>query len=365
MFGADENIRPGYGDPRQGAETCSMVEFMYSNESLMKITGDPRYAERCEEIAFNSLPAALTPDLRGLHYLTAPNLISCDSSGEHDFQNGGTLLSYDPWSYRCCQHNFAFGWPYFSEHLWLATLDNGIAAVLYAPSQVTAKVADGAEVRIAEDTWYPFGDFIDLTLWTNKPVEFPLYLRIPEWCKNARILVNGEDLKVHVQPSSYVVLKRTWSNGDQVRLDLPQNIEVKTWTKLGNAVSVRRGPLWYSLKIGERWNRYGGTEEWPAFEILPTTSWNYGLALNPANPASTISLTAQKPPGYRPFTPEAAPIILRAKARRIPLWKEEKRMASELPASPVQTGEPLEDITLIPMGCARLRISSFPTVSVK
>ena len=365
MFGADENIRPGYGDPRQGAETCSMVEFMYSNESLMKITGDPRYAERCEEIAFNSLPAALTPDLRGLHYLTAPNLISCDSSGEHDFQNGGTLLSYDPWSYRCCQHNFAFGWPYFSEHLWLATQDNGIAAVLYAPSQVTAKVADGAEVRIAEDTWYPFGDFIDLTLWTDKPVEFPLYLRIPEWCKNARILVNGEDLKAQVQPSSYVVLKRTWSNGDQVRLELPQNIEVKTWTKLGNAVSVRRGPLWYALKIGERWNRYGGTDEWPAFEILPTTSWNYGLALNPANPASTISLSAQKPPAYQPFTPEAAPIILRAKARRIPLWKEEKRMAGELPASPVQTSEPLEDITLIPMGCARLRISSFPTVSVK
>jgi hypothetical protein len=365
MFGADENIRPGYGDPRQGAETCSMVEFMYSNESLLKITGDPRYAERCEEIAFNSLPAALTPDLRGLHYLTAPNLISCDSSGEHDFQNGGTLLSYDPWSYRCCQHNFAFGWPYFAEHLWLATQDNGIAAVLYAPSQVTAKVADGAEIRIAEDTWYPFGDFIDLTLWTNKPVEFPLYLRIPEWSKNARILVNGEDLKAQVQPSSYVVLKRTWSNGDQVRLELPQNIEVKTWTKLGNAVSVRRGPLWYSLKIGERWNRYGGTDEWPAFEILPTTSWNYGLALNPANPASTISLSSQKPPAYQPFTPEAAPIILRAKARRIPLWKEEKRMAGELPASPVQTGEPLEDITLIPMGCARLRIASFPTVLFK
>jgi len=365
MFGADENIREGYGDPRQGAETCSMVEFMYSNESLLKITGDTRYAERCEEIAFNSLPAALTPDLRGLHYLTAPNLISCDSSGEHDFQNGGTLLSYDPWSYRCCQHNFAFGWPYFAEHLWLATQDNGIAAVLYAPSQVTAKVADGAEIRIAEDTGYPFGDFIDLTVWTSKPVEFPLYLRIPEWSKNARILMNGEDLKVQAEPSSYIVLKRTWSNGDQVRLELPQNIEVTTWAKLGNAVSVRRGPLWYSLKIGERWNRYGGTDEWPAFEILPTTSWNYGLALNPANPASTISLTAQKPPAYQPFTPEAAPIILRAKARRIPQWKEEKRMAGELPASPVQTGEPLEDITLIPMGCARLRIASFPTVLFK
>jgi len=365
MFGADENIRPGFGDPRQGAETCSMVEFMYSDESLLKITGETRYAERCEEIAFNSLPAALLPDMRGLHYLTAPNLISCDSSGEHNFQNGGTLVSYDPWSYRCCQHNFAFGWPYFVEHLWLATQDNGIAAALYAPSQVTAKVASGTEVRIEEDTWYPFGDFIDLTVWTSQPVEFPLYLRIPEWSAGARIILNGEDLKAQVQPSTYVSLKRVWSNGDQVRLELPQNIEVKTWAKLGNAVSVRRGPLWYSLKIGERWNRYGGTDEWPAYEILPTTPWNYGLALNPGTPASSMTLISQKPPAYQPFTPEAAPLVLRAKARRIPQWKEDKRMAGRLPASPVETKEPVEDVTLIPMGCARLRIASFPVVLFK
>jgi hypothetical protein len=365
MFGADENIRPGHGDPRQGAETCSMVEFMYSNESLLKITGDTRYAERCEEIAFNSLPAALTPDLRGLHYLTAPNLISCDSSGDHDFQNGGTLVSYDPWSYRCCQHNFAFGWPYFAEHLWLATEDNGIAAVLYAPSQVTSKVGGGTEVRIVEDTRYPFGDRIDLTVSTNTPVEFPLYLRIPEWCPKAKIVLNGEDLKVQAQPSAYVAVRRKWSNGDKIRLELPQKIEVKTWKKLGNAVSIRRGPLWYSLMIGEKWNRYGGTDEWPAYEILPTTPWNYGLVLNFADPTTSIILVNQKPPADQPFRPEAAPIVLKAKARRIPQWKEEKRMVGKLPASPVQTSSPLEDITLIPMGCARLRISSFPAVSGK
>ncbi len=365
MFGADENIRPSHSDPRQGAETCSMVEFMYSNESLLKITGDTRYAERCEEIAFNSLPAALTPNLRGLHYLTAPNLISCDSSGDHDFQNNGTLVSYDPWSYRCCQHNFAFGWPYFAEHLWLATEDNGIAAVLYAPSQVTSKVAGGTEVRIVEDTRYPFGDWIDLTISTNTPVEFPLYLRIPEWCPNAKIVLNGEDLKVQAQPSAYVALRRKWSNGDKIRVELPQKIEVKTWKKLGNAVSVRRGPLWYSLMIGEKWNRYGGTDEWPAYEILPTTPWNYGLALNPADPAASITLVNQKPPADQPFRPEVAPIVLKAEARRIPQWKEEKRMVGKLPVSPVQTSSLLEDITLIPMGCARLRISSFPAVSGK
>src|SRR5512135_419519 len=191
LFGADENIRPGRDDPRQGAETCTMVEFMASFESLLKISGDPVWADRAEEIAFNSLPAAMTPDLKGLHYLTAPNLISCDRSGEHDFQNSGTLLSYDPRSYRCCQHNVAFGWPYFAEHLWMATADNGLAAVLYAPCAVRAKVGEGGEVTIVEDTSYPFDDAIRFEIACDRPAAFPLYLRLPGWAGSARILVNG------------------------------------------------------------------------------------------------------------------------------------------------------------------------------
>ncbi len=168
-----------------------MVEFMASFESLLKITGDTVWADRAEEIAFNSLPASMTPDLKGLHYLTAANLVSCDSSGEHDFQNTGTLVSFDPWSYRCCQHNVAFGWPYLAEHLWLATADGGLAAAIYGPSAVRAKVGEGAEVGIAEDTDYPFGDRVLLTVSCDRPTAFPLYLRLPGWAKSVRIVLNG------------------------------------------------------------------------------------------------------------------------------------------------------------------------------
>ena len=365
MFGADENIRPGYIDPRYAAETCSMVEFMYSDESLLKITGTTRYAERCEEIAFNSFPASMTADLKALHYLTAPNLISCDSSGEHDYQNKGTMVSYDPWRYRCCQHNVAFGWPYYAEHLWLATPDNGLAAILYAPSQVTAKVGNGFEVRISEDTWYPFGDFIEFTIRLDNPVSFPLYLRIPEWIEQAKILINGKQAKAELKPGHYAVIEREWKNADQVRLELPMEIKIKTWEKAANAVSVKRGPLWYSLKIGEEHKRYGGTDEWPAWEILPTTPWNYGLIVDPNHPEDSITLLSQKPPAFQPFTPEAAPILLQAKAKRIPQWTAEGRMVGKVPQSPVKSDEPVEKIILIPMGCARLRIASFPTIDMR
>jgi hypothetical protein len=362
MFGADENIRPGYIDPRQGAETCSIVEFMNSDEALLRITGETRYAERCEDIAFNTFPASMTPDLKGLHYLTAPNLISCDSSGEHDFENDGTLVSYDPWSYRCCQHNVAFGWPYFVENLWLATADNGLAAALYAPAEVQAKVGDGRVVRISEDTWYPFSDFIDLTVWLDSPVAFPLYLRIPDWSKETQIFINGDKQAAELGPGYYAVISRKWSNGDQVRILFAPRVEVRSWEKIGHSVSVRRGPLWFSLKIGEEWKRYGGTDTWPAYEILPTTPWNYGLVLDPSHPEASVSLVSQKAPAYQPFEPEAAPIVLKAKAKRIPEWKTEGKMVSKVPPRPVVSSEPVEEIVLIPLGCARLRLSVFPFI---
>jgi len=362
MFGADENIRPGAVDPRQGTETCSMAEFMYSNESLLRITGEVRYAERLEDVAFNSFPASMTPDLRGLHYLTAPNMISCDSSAEHDFQNGGTLLSFDPWNYRCCQHNAAFGWPYFSEHLWMATLDNGLAATIYAPCSVKGKVGDGTEILIAEDTSYPFGQSVEFKISTPKPVEFSLYLRIPDWSHKTALLINGRQAEATIEPGRFVVVTQTWRNGDQVRLDLPMQLETRVWNQTGNSVSIKRGPLWYSLKISEEWNRSGGTDSWPAYEILPASPWNYGLVLEAANPGASIQVSDEKAPTRQPFTPDAAPVVLKAKARRIPFWTAEGRMVGKVPPSPAAGDEPVEEILLIPMGCARLRISSFPVV---
>jgi len=362
LFGADENIRPGHEDPRQGAETCTMVEFMASFESLLRITGDPVWADRAEEVAFNSLPASMTPDLKGLHYLTAANMVSCDSSGDHDFQNTGTLVSFDPRGYRCCQHNVAFGWPYFAEHLWMATADNGLAATLYAPSSVRAKVGDGAEVELCEETAYPFEEMVRLSVACDRPVDFPLYLRLPGWARAARVLVNGQVAGEGLEGRGYAVVRRTWRNGDEVRLEFGAPIEIVTWPGADGGVSVRRGPLWYALRIGEKWQKYGGTEDWPALELLPTTDWNYGLLTGGPEGRPAVRLASRRPPAFQPFTPDAAPLVLTARARLVPGWGLEGRMVGPVPASPARAEGSSRDIELIPMGCARLRISVFPTV---
>jgi len=365
-FAGDENCRPGYTDPRQGFETCGIVEFMHSFEMLAKISGNPLWADRCEDMAFNTLPAALTPDMKGLHYLTCANQVRLDKENKAPaIQNGGTMFAYSPFErYRCCQHNVSHGWPYYAEELWLATPDRGLCASLYAASEVSAKVGQGTAVRIEETTDYPFSDTIVLKLSAAQPVKFPLYLRIPRWCEAASVKVNGKPVRLESKPLSYVVLERQWQEGDVVTLRLPMAVAVKRWEKNSNAASVDYGPLTFSLKIGERYSRYGGTDAWPDLEVLPTSAWNYGLVLAEKNPAKSFKVVRKAGPlPTQPFTPETAPIELRASAKKIPEWKQDLLgLVGKLHPSPVKSAEPTETVTLIPMGAARLRVTAFPTI---
>lgn len=360
-FAADENARPSHTGPHQGFETCGMVEFMHSFEMLTKISGDPVWSDRCEDIAFNSLPAALTPDLKGLHYLTCPNQVLLDEKNHAPgIENQGEMFAYSPGeAYRCCQHNVSHGWPYYAEELWLATPDNGLCLSLYAASTVSAQVGDGTRVNISEKTDYPFDGTVKLKIETEQPVYFPLYLRIPGWCSKARIRVNHKDIAVSKAPLSYAVIVREWNNEDVVTIELPMPVTLAAWPANQNAVSVSRGPLNFSLNIGEKWTRIGGADAWPDWSVAPTTAWNYGLLLK------NTPVVVKKPfrLGKNPFTAESSPIELRVKARRIPSWgMDANGLAADPPASPAKTDQPVETVTLIPMGAARLRISTFPTV---
>ena len=382
MWGGDENSREGYSDPRQAVETCGMVEQMASNELLMRFTGDPFWAENCEDVAFNTLPAAFMPDYRSLRYLTAPNHVVSDAKNHSPgLQNEGPFLMMNPFSSRCCQHNHSNGWVYYAENLWMATPDNGLAAVLYNASEVTAKVGDASQtVTLTQETGYPFDGQVRLTVKTTKPVAFPLYLRIPAWCQNPTVRINGQPVKTSAKPGQYVVLTDTWKSGDAITLDLPMALAVRTWDQNKNSVSVNYGPLTYSLKIEEefrkedskktaigdsKWQPNADPTQWPSYEIHPKSAWNYGLVLSGSKPEQSFTVVRRPGPvSSFPFAPDAVPITITAKARKIPGWTVDQHgLCAVLPQSPVATTEPVETVTLVPMGSARLRISAFPVVA--
>jgi len=368
-FAGDENCRPDFGDPRQGFETCGIAEFMHSFEMLTRLTGDPLWADRCEYIAFNSMPAAFDPAQKGTHYITSANSIQMDNVGKQhaQFANGTfpmQALKPGIHDYRCCPHNYGMGWPYYAQEMWLATADNGLCASLYGASEVKAKVGNGTPVTVTQETEYPFGDTVNFKLTTPKTVSFPLYLRVPLWCAAPTVRVNGKPVAVQAEAGSYLVVEREWRNGDSVTLHLPMGVSVRTWEKNQNSVSVDHGPLTYSLAIGEKWTRYAGTERWPEYAVYPTSAWNYGLEIDKTNPGQSFDLVRK---GGRlsenPWTHEANPVELRAKARKIPNWQADRdNVVTVLQPSPARTTEPVETVTLIPMGAARLRITAFPTV---
>ena len=380
MFGGDENCRPGYTDPRQAVETCGMVEQMLSDEMLLRISGDPFWADQCETVAFNTYPAAVMPDFKALRYLTAPNMVVSDGRNHSPgIQNSGPFLMMNPFSSRCCQHNHSQGWPYFNKNLWLATPDNGVCAAIYSASEVRVKVGDGSEVRLTEDTHYPFEDTIRIKVATDKPATFPLYLRIPAWCQAAKVAINGRPVKTEISAGKYVRIEREWESGDTVALRLPMEVTVQRWTKNHDSVSVNYGPLTFSLKIGERYDRQDSTKtaigdsswqknadpsKWPSYEIHPTTPWNYGLVLDAQYPEKSFTVKRGKwPRDNFPFTVESAPISIETKARRIPEWTLDRYgLCAVLQDSPVLSDQPVETVTLIPMGAARLRISAFPVI---
>ncbi|WP_299467445.1 beta-L-arabinofuranosidase domain-containing protein [Mucilaginibacter sp.] len=380
MFGADENARKGYDDPRQAVETCGMVEQMTSDQMLLGITGDRFWAENCEDVAFNTFSAAFMPDYKSLRYLTAPNMVISDGKNHNPgIDNSGPFLMMNPFSSRCCQHNHAAGWVYYAENSWMGTPDNGLVAQLYTEGQVNAKVGSGTRVSITETTKYPFKDQVNFTVNTAKSVSFPLYLRIPTWCKDASVKINGVPVKVSSSTGEYIRLAKTWKNGDKVTLHLPMQLKVRQWAKNKNSVSVNYGPLTYSLKIEEkyikedskktaigdsRWQVGADPEKWPSYEIHPASAWNYGLIVDEKHPENSFKIIHREwPKDDNPFTNNGAPIQLVAKGKMIPEWTvDQYGLCSVLPQSPVKNSEPVTQLTLVPMGGARLRISSFPVI---
>jgi hypothetical protein len=381
MFGSDENARMGYIDPRQGTETCGFAEQMTSTGILTRITGDPLWADNCEDVLFNSFTAAFTTDMKALRYITCPNGVTADSENHAPgIDNSGPFLLMNPFSSRCCQHNHGHALPYYAQNLVMASNDNGLAAVLYNSCTTHAKVGSGTEVSLIQDTRYPYEDEIRFELKTPENTVFPLYLRIPGWCTNPSLQINGRKVNVNGVPGSYFRIEREWIDGDMVVLRLPMELGIRTWQVNQNSVSVDYGPMTFSLKIEEeymklnsvetaiwdsRWQEGADPEKWPSFEINPVSHWNYGLIVDVENPANSFSIIRKSwPDDNYPFSTENSPIELKARGRQIPSWGiDQYGLVDVLPRYPVKTSEPIEDLTLIPMGAARLRISSFPQVN--
>lgn len=364
MYGADE-LTHGKA-PTQGSEFCSAVELMFSLENMMEITGDVEYMDHLEKIAFNALPTQASEDYMTRQYYQQANQVMISRRSRNFITTyQGTdqcfgLLTGFP----CCTSNMHQGWPKFTQNLWMASADRGVAALLYAPSSVTLDVADGTLVEFVEETNYPFDENIHFTYKNKGPqVSFPFHLRIPAWCKGGVISINGEKWK-EAKGGQVVKIDRTWKDGDKITLTLPMEISLDKWNE--NAVSVQRGPLTYALKIESKWEKVKNEDHYgDYFEVLPQTPWNYGLMdVKQEDWQNAFKVIKKETVSEKPWNLKNAPIEIKAMAVQLPEWSIYNGNAGPLPYSPLkipESGKPVS-VTLVPYGCTTLRISEFPTL---
>ncbi len=345
--------------PIQGTELCSVVELMYSYELLYAYSGDKKWAERLERVAFNALPATISEDMWTHQYVQMVNQIDCTNiSGHPPFRTNcgeAHVFGLEP-HFGCCTANFGQGWPKLTLSSFMRSED-GILCAMPIPAEVR-DTYKGASVKVTLDTDYPFKNSFIYRVESDKRTSMKLRIRIPSFARE--LTVNGKPMTKR----SMLVFSGFSSGVTEIRIAFSATPRIVA--RPNGMQAVEYGPLVFSLPIESKWARKeyrkdGVERKFPYcdYRIKGTTPWQFAL--------DGISLkVAEAEVGDIPFSEKASPLTLTARLYPID-WGYETgytTVARKAPRSRVPTGDAVE-MKLIPYGCTTLRMTELPRVKKK
>lgn len=351
MFSGDEWLSGT--SPSQGVELCAIVEYMFTLEELSRLSGDGRYGDILEKVVFNALPASISPDWMSHQYDQQVNQVICHVA-PRSWSNGpdANLFGLEP-NFGCCTANMHQGWPKFTASLAMKDREQGgFAIVSYAPSRITTKTDKGSVLTMEISGDYPFREEIRIEVGINRAEEFPLSFRIPRWCDDASLLINGKRIDLEIS-RGYARHSREWKDKDLIVLTLP--ISVRISKRSMYAAGIERGPLLFAIPVEEDWRLLVRREMFHDYEIHPAGPWQYGL-LPGHDKEVEIHAVPDQPFGRE----EPAPVQLKGKGKFLPHWGMENNSAAPPFLCEDDPLAPEVVLTLIPYGAARLRIGEIP-----
>lgn len=356
-------------------ELCDTVWWSWFWIEMLELTGEPKYADLAEKAILNALPGSRSKDGSVTAYFMRPNQLFAvrqkgrkisDANPLHNQITVWHTLYASRLFIECCQANAPRLMPILAEHMIMKKATGGFAIPFYGPCRAKCTTKTAGEITIRQQTSYPFDERIIITVHIGKgSAEFPLWLRIPGWCRQADIRINGQAAEVAAEPCSWACLKRTWKDGDKVALKLPMEIRVNSGK---DSVSVERGPLLYALPVkGARTQ----VDQWGSFEerINAGSRWNYALYLDKKCPVSSFKLKKLKVADHAHVW-EQPPYGLEAPAVSLPGWLLDRMDAGpealpsipepDIPKPPLRCKLPPIKIVLVPFGFTTLRMTCLP-----
>lgn len=370
-------------------ESCDITDWSWSMGYLAMATGEGKWADLIERTTFNALPGAVTKDFKQFQYFSGANQLIAISD-LNGVPHCRTRLTYRAaHDTECCGGNINRAMPNYVTRMWMRSAENGVAALLYGPSEISTTI-NNQKIVITEETEYPFGDVVAFRIKTATPVTFTLNLRIPAWCTNASLQLNGVAYKEACGAGTFAAVHREFRDGDRIMLQLPMAVNIEDALGGGSGV-VTRGPLVYSLPIAEQRQEIttdpasikallhgNNIQGFPAVEFRPTGEWRYGLDALQKNHLKNIAVV-KSPMTENPFL--QSPIHLEVQLYQLPQWAPDwrpdssknptaksfiARSPSKLPGDKRQISE-RKTVTLkmVPYGSTHLRLTTLPYVSVE
>jgi len=238
---------------------------------------------------------------------------------------------------------------------------------------------NGEKVTITEETDYPFRDRISFRFKMDRPVAFDFECRIPQWCSNATVQLNGTTLRAEQKPGTFVSIRREFHDGDVANLGLPMPVRIEDWVNK-RSVCVTRGPLVFSLQIAEERVEHtndppdivrfmGGhaIQGFPEVEFLPRSDWRCGFKQALKSDPGKIEVVETAMPD-NPFLEDRTPVRLKLPLCPLPGWSPNTNDLTYgepdgLPtASELRGAAPPQTATLVPYGATHLRLTTLPVV---